>query len=117
MSAINLADVSFIIVTNFFLLDRNSNKTFTQQAKKPTEYRNFWVLSVIRAKPKSLQNHGFGVNGQQRKSQGLIYSIPGCLMSELEWLKAELNCRPWAYESPALTTELLSQKLAVIIMP
>jgi hypothetical protein len=27
-----------------------------------------------------------------------------------EWLKAELNCRPWAYESPALTTELLSQK-------
>jgi len=20
-----------------------------------------------------------------------------------EWLKADLNCRPWAYESPALT--------------
>ena len=25
-----------------------------------------------------------------------------------KWLKADLNCRPWAYESPALTTELLS---------
>lgn len=25
-----------------------------------------------------------------------------------EWLRADLNCRPWAYESPALTTELLS---------
>jgi hypothetical protein len=35
----------------------------------------------------------------------------------LKWLKAELNCRPWAYESPALTTELLSQNLTILIMP
>jgi hypothetical protein len=27
------------------------------------------------------------------------------------WLRRDLNLRPWAYESPALTTELLSQKL------
>ena len=26
-----------------------------------------------------------------------------------KWLKRDLNLRPWAYESPALTTELLSQ--------
>ena len=25
------------------------------------------------------------------------------------WLRRDLNLRPWAYESPALTTELLSQ--------
>ncbi len=29
-----------------------------------------------------------------------------------KWLRRDLNLRPWAYESPALTTELLSQKFA-----
>jgi hypothetical protein len=27
----------------------------------------------------------------------------------VEWLWRDLNLRPWAYESPALTTELQSQ--------
>ena len=30
-------------------------------------------------------------------------------ISPKKWLKRDLNLRPWAYESPALTTELLSQ--------
>ena len=29
------------------------------------------------------------------------------------WLWLDLNLRPWAYESPALTTELQSLKLPV----
>jgi cysteine synthase len=47
----------------------------------------------------------------------LLYIDKNTQSSNSKWLKAELNCRPWAYESPALTTELLSQNLTILIMP
>ena len=34
-------------------------------------------------------------------------NLPETLYSR--WLRRDLNLRPWAYESPALTTELLSR--------
>jgi hypothetical protein len=30
-----------------------------------------------------------------------------------KWLRRDLNLRPWAYESPALTTELLSRVASI----
>lgn len=43
----------------------------------------------------SLKNHAL-------KIESVIFSIKS-------WLRRDLNLRPWAYESPALTTAPLSQ--------
>ncbi len=35
--------------------------------------------------------------------KSLQHRLFNALMYDKKWLKADLNCRPWAYESPALT--------------
>ena len=46
----------------------------------------------------------------QAKQQGIvtILAVSLILLDFPGWLRRDLNLRPWAYESPALTTELLS---------
>jgi hypothetical protein len=36
------------------------------------------------------------------------FKISRLLRIAVKWLRLDLNLRPWAYESPALTTELRS---------
>lgn len=44
-----------------------------------------------------------------QKSQKNTLSIESVFFSIKSWLRRDLNLRPWAYESPALTTAPLSQ--------
>lgn len=64
-----------------------------------------------------LCNEGYSVSQQPKRDRSKKPSLPiGIfLVIFLKWLRRDLNLRPWAYESPALTTELLSQAFCAFI--